>query len=115
MDQDFYRERKKILNKENEEYLGADLLLTTSEKIANGYLMRYKRKEIMDVFNDHNTSNPAVFPPSQNFLISKQLILKSEVYKFIANMPKGSNENLLLHFVNSFKNILMMLTLIAYL
>ena len=94
MDQDFYRERKKILNKENEEYLGSDLLLTTSEKIANGYLMRHKRKEILDVFDDHNTSNPAVFPPSQNFLISKQLILKSEVYKFIASMPKGNNKNL---------------------
>ena len=89
LDQDFYRERKEIIQKEGEEYLGSELILTTSEKLANDYLMRHKHKEVLNAFNDHNTSHPVIFPPSQNFLTSKPLIQKSEVFKFINKMPKG--------------------------
>ena len=89
MDQDYYRERKEIIQKEGKEYLGSELILSTSEKLANDYLMRHKHKEVLDAFNDHNTSHPVIFPPSQNFLTSKPLIQRSEVFKFIHEMPKG--------------------------
>ena len=90
---DFFRERKKILQKEDDEWLGSELILSTSEKIANDYLMRYKHKEVLEVFNNHNVTNPTVFPPSQNFLTARPLILESEVFKFIKNMPKGNALN----------------------
>ena len=79
-----------ILHKEDEQYLGSALVLSTSEKLANDHLMSFKRQEILNVFNNHNSTIPAVFPPSQNFLNSKPLILQSEVFRFIRNMPKGS-------------------------
>ena len=90
-EKDFFRERKKVLRKEDDEWLGSELILSTSEKIANDYLMQHKQKEVLEVFNDHNTTNPTVFPPSQNFLTARPLILKSEVFKFIKNMPKGND------------------------
>ena len=55
--------------------------------------MRHKHKEVFEVFNDHNVTKPTVFPPSQNFLTARPVILESEVFKFIKNMPKGNALN----------------------
>ena len=88
----FYKDRAAVLKKENSQYLGADLILSSSETAANDFLMRHKYKEVLSVFDDSNTTNisqTSVFPPSQNFVITKHLILDSNVYKFIANLPKG--------------------------
>ena len=89
MKSSFYKDRALILKKEEDQYLGSDLILSPAEASANEYLMQYKYKEVDGVFDDHNTSNPVIFPPSQNFLTSKPLIQQSVVFQFIASLPKG--------------------------
>ena len=88
----FYKDRAALIKKENSQYLGAQSILSPSEAAANDFLMRHKYKEVLNVFDDSNATNitqTTIFPPSQNFLLAKQLILDSNVYEFISNLPKG--------------------------
>ena len=89
MKSSFYKDRALILKKEEDQYLGSDLILSWAEESANEYLLHHKYKEVEGVFDYHNTTNPIIFPPSQNFLTSKPLIEQSVVFQFIANLPKG--------------------------
>ena len=85
----FYHDRKVLLQTEDNEYLGSDLLLSTPEIFANNFLMNAKHREILNAFYNHNTTKARLFPPSHNFLVAKSTIEQSNVFKFIKKMPKG--------------------------
>ena len=75
-------------------------MLSPSESAANEFLMYDKHKEILNVFDNHNKTSSDIFPPSQNFLVSKPLIEQSEVFNFIKKLPKGMlNVRYLLHLI----------------
>ena len=85
----FYHDREVLMEKEDNEYLGSDLVLSPSEIFANSVLMNVKHSEILNVFQNHNKTTSQLFPPSRNFLVSKSIIEQSDVFKFIKRMPKG--------------------------
>ena len=90
---DFYQERAILMEKENNEYLGSDLILSPSEITANTILMKDKQNEIMKAFDNHNNTHKATFPPSHSFLTSRPAIEQSKVFEFIRKLPKGMNFN----------------------
>lgn len=90
MEPNFYHDRAILIEKEDNEYLGSDLVLSPSEEAANEVLMYDKHKEILNVFDNHNKTRSDIFPPSQNFLVSKPLIEQSKVFYFIQKLPKGN-------------------------
>lgn len=66
-------------------FLGCNITLSDKEAQANSILMREKKSEYQKGFD-----NPASFPPSRNFLLSKRDIDVSEVFKIIEKVPKGA-------------------------
>ena len=64
-------------------YLGADLVLSGYEVLANNVLMTAKHNELDTAYVD------SVFPPSQHYFNSKPDIEASEVYQLLKPMPKG--------------------------
>jgi len=77
--------REKIILSEQHEGIGGELVLSADEVLANAVLMRAKEKEIN---GSHKDGKP--FAPSINFLLSKELIEQSDVFKIIQKMPKGA-------------------------
>ena len=77
--QEYDELRQKILDQENENFLGSELVLDTYETIFNDNLMARKRQELATAFSSGN------FPPSQTFYNVKDQIEASNVYKRLVN------------------------------
>ncbi|XP_065212899.1 adenosine deaminase 2-like [Planococcus citri] len=84
-DDDYQIRRANLLKNEEKRMLGGDIVLEGLEKTANDVLMRAKYREI-----DHGFNNSATFLPSQSFLLIKEAIRQSPVFKILRSMPKGS-------------------------
>lgn len=77
-------QRQRILNKEQLETVGGDIVLTPSELSMNERLLKSKQLEI-DLAHYHK----AVLAPQINFLNAAPLYEKSDVFQLIKQMPKG--------------------------
>ncbi|XP_070552254.1 adenosine deaminase 2-like [Ptychodera flava] len=77
--------REQVLAKDASSATGWDQTLEGKEWAVNDVLMRFKGE---DIAKGRNTS---VFPPATHFFLAKEDIEKSEVFKIIKMMPKGSN------------------------
>lgn len=81
---DYKQKRQQILDAEAQQMLGGQIVLTASEEFLNEKLLAMKSQEIDDA---HYNGKP--LGPLQNFLKSKSLYDKSDIFKMIQLMPKG--------------------------
>lgn len=82
---DYIEERDKIIEEEIQLQLGGKLKLNGNENLANQILMRYKRQEVDDSFQ-----NPEYFNFSRHYFDYHDDIPRSKVYQIIRMMPKGA-------------------------
>ncbi|XP_041972546.1 adenosine deaminase 2-like [Aricia agestis] len=83
--EDIVEERNRILHKELDMMLGADIILNDTEELANKIVMELKHKEV-----DFGFQNPQYFNYSKHFFDYKDEVKKSELFKIIRRMPKGA-------------------------
>lgn len=81
---DFLNERNAILKAEAKMSFQHDVELNAKEHLANDIIMRIKRKELSDGFN-----NPRSFIPSRHIFEVLDDIKRSDLFKIIQKMPKG--------------------------
>lgn len=82
----YWTERELLMQEDQSYSLGSSIVLTENELKANAILMKHKCDEIQEGF-DH----PEKFLAAQNFLKAKHDIDKSEVFKIIQKLPKGTS------------------------
>ncbi|XP_053664999.1 adenosine deaminase AGSA-like [Anopheles marshallii] len=81
-----YRYQRALLtDREAQQALGADIVLTTNESIVNNHLMDLKRDELEIGF-----INPFNFSPARHFFEVLDQINASPLFQFIRAMPKGA-------------------------
>lgn len=83
---DYWEDRANLINSDRSFAVGSSLVLSTKEQAANDVLMEYKLKEY-----DYGFTHPGEFLPAQHFFKSKANIERSEVFKIIKKLPKGSS------------------------
>ena len=79
---EYMKARRRILAAENASYLGADIVLTDQEQMANQYLMSIKDSELRNSFQSGS------FSLAENLLESLPQIRGSKVFQFLQKMPK---------------------------
>jgi len=77
--------RNSMLRKEYQMRTGGTMKLSDDELRVNATLMKFKAKELEAARN--NVTN---FPPAVHFFRAKALIDKSDAFRIIRNMPKGT-------------------------
>jgi len=77
--------RNSMLHKEYQMRTGGTMKLSDDELRVNATLMKFKANELEAARN--NVTN---FPPAVHFFRAKALIDKSDVFRIIRNMPKGT-------------------------
>ncbi|XP_055385140.1 adenosine deaminase 2-like [Condylostylus longicornis] len=77
--------RDKILESERVAATGGSIWLNAREAKANAILMKAKNQEITE-----GLRNPDIYAPSMHFFHAKSRIRRSEVFRIISKMPKGS-------------------------
>ncbi|XP_061183269.1 adenosine deaminase AGSA-like [Saccostrea echinata] len=82
----YIKARNEVILAESNMRIGRDVVLDKTEQRVNDILMKYKELEI----NKSRTLNGAPFPPSIDFLVSKPMVEKSQVFQIIKLMPKGA-------------------------
>ena len=82
---EYLRLRNSMLDKEYQMRTGGKTRLSDEERRVNATLMKFKAKEL-----DAAHSNLTDFPPAMHFFRAKALIDKSNVFKIIRSMPKGT-------------------------
>ncbi|XP_026490761.2 adenosine deaminase 2-like [Vanessa tameamea] len=82
---DYNAERANLLEQEFGLQVGGNIKLSDKENSANNVLMRYKRQEV-----DESFQNPKYFNFSRHYFTYKNDIEKSKVYHIIRKMPKGA-------------------------
>jgi len=80
---EFQKSRNDVIKHESERFLGGSLTLNSKEQLANIALMDAKHREYDRSLKDLN------FPPAVNYFQAKPLMLQSQVFQFIQQMPKG--------------------------
>jgi hypothetical protein len=85
---EFLAQREKILAEESFRILGGSITLNADEQLVNNMLMNAKTLEYDQSFSNLD------FAPANHFFVSKPLMLQSEVFKFIQQMPKGKRNSL---------------------
>lgn len=81
--EDYLTVRNKLQVKESMRFLGANLVLTGREQFVNNMLMAVKQREFQQ------SADNLHFIPAMHFFHSKPLMLESQVFQFIRQMPKG--------------------------
>ncbi|XP_071441124.1 adenosine deaminase 2-like [Hetaerina americana] len=81
----YWDQRESFLKEEASWAVGGLINLTAEEEMVNGILMEAKRKELAEAFNGTNT-----FLPSRHFFEAKADMEKSDVFRFIKDLPKGA-------------------------
>jgi predicted lysophospholipase L1 biosynthesis ABC-type transport system permease subunit len=79
----YLTQRQQILDQESRQFLGGSLTLDYMEQAANALLMEAKQREYDQALATLE------FPPAMHFFKAKPLMLQSEVYQIIRQMPKG--------------------------
>ena len=79
----YLTQRQQILDQESRQFLGGGLTLDSMEQAANALLMEAKQREYDQAFATLQ------FPPAMHFFEAKPLMLQSQVYQIIRQMPKG--------------------------
>lgn len=82
--QDYYRDRKDLLNYEVEASFGADIKLTENEELANKIIMQAKEDEFRTGF-----LRPFLFNPARHIFEVLDVIKQSKLFQIIQKMPKG--------------------------
>ncbi|KAM9312988.1 adenosine deaminase 2 isoform 2-T2 [Gastrophryne carolinensis] len=78
-----WEERDLLMEKENFQRGGGNLILGEREAEANRNLMKMKEAEV------NQTLTTGLFPPSMHFFKARSYIEKSQVFKVLREMPKG--------------------------
>lgn len=81
--QEYFAARDKLQIKESMRSLGASLFLTGREQLVNNMLMVAKKREFQQ------SSDNLKFAPAIHFFNAKPLMLESQIFQFIRQMPKG--------------------------
>ncbi|XP_046383726.1 adenosine deaminase 2-like isoform X1 [Ischnura elegans] len=81
----YWADRAKFLADEASKAVGSRISLTADEEVVNGLLMAAKRREISAGLSDAST-----FLPAKHFFEAKKDIEKSDVFRFIKDLPKGA-------------------------
>ncbi|XP_058798446.1 adenosine deaminase 2-like [Phymastichus coffea] len=76
--------RQQLIKEEEQLSFGANITLLGDEIAANECVMRIKKNEVNEAFN-----NPEKFLPAKNFMEARRDIEKSDVFKILWKMPKG--------------------------
>lgn len=82
---DYWKLRKRLLQKEKSSALGGNLTLTAKETEASRIILQLKHQEL-----EKGHRNDSDFLPGQHFLKSRDRIADSQVFKAIREMPKGA-------------------------
>ncbi|XP_050295454.1 adenosine deaminase 2-like [Anthonomus grandis grandis] len=82
----YLKQRDAILKREQEEFIGGNMVLTQKEEKVNGYLLELKKNELVESYK-----NFSAFLPAKNFLIAKEDIELSKVFQFIKKVPKAAS------------------------
>ena len=77
----FLSRRTHFLESEKRLFTGANLTLSSSEKLVNQHLVTLKTREFEN----------ETFPPDLHFFYAKHHIAKSQVFDILRKMPKGNN------------------------
>lgn len=81
---DFMKKRNEALGIEKRMKLGGNLELNMKEQKVNQLLMTTKQKELITARQLNDS-----IPPAQHFFTAKVAIDRSQVFKFIKDVPKG--------------------------
>jgi len=85
---EYLRLRDEMIQKEYRMRTGGMIKLSDDELRVNATLMNLKAKEL-----EAARRNVTNFPPAVHFFRAKALIDKSDVFKIIRNMPKGTYDD----------------------
>ncbi|XP_076389252.1 adenosine deaminase [Megachile rotundata] len=77
--------RQELLDYEQRLMIGSHLKLNDVEEVANKIIMKAKRQEL-----DVDFKNPYLYTPGRNFLLAKNDIQQSKVFKLLRMLPKGA-------------------------
>ncbi|XP_068247085.1 adenosine deaminase 2-like isoform X4 [Palaemon carinicauda] len=80
----YWQERQQLLANEQITIMGQDQILNADEQAVNEYLMQRKMAEMDASFSSLH------YLPAKNFLLAREEIEQSDVYKFLKLMPKGA-------------------------
>ena len=80
----YQKQRQELLISESLKRLGGEIVLTPAEQTVNQILLAAKKTEVED-----SLIRGKMFPPSENFLLSKPYIDASRVFQMLTKMPKG--------------------------
>uniref|UniRef100_A0A8D8B7V0 Adenosine deaminase n=1 Tax=Culex pipiens TaxID=7175 RepID=A0A8D8B7V0_CULPI len=80
----YMQERKHLIEKEQECFLGSKIILNEQETIVNKCLMKLKKREL-----DLGYKNSFNFIPARHFFEMLDNINDSALFKFIRKLPKG--------------------------
>ncbi|XP_057656697.1 adenosine deaminase 2-like [Diorhabda carinulata] len=82
----YTEERNKILQEERMKFIGNDLILTDNEMKANEIILKVKKTELNEGYDNEST-----FLASQHFFKAKNKIERSEMFNIIKKIPKGGS------------------------
>lgn len=82
---DYWRDRKKFVDLEEQQAIGSSINLDDKEAQANLILMRCKQSEY-----DAGMNDPKSFLPAEHFFLSREKIEDSDVFQIIRMLPKGA-------------------------
>ncbi|XP_052798660.1 adenosine deaminase AGSA-like [Mya arenaria] len=83
-DKDYMQKRQLFIDTEAQERVGGEIVMNLDEKALNNRILAMKKKEY-----DAAHYQGGSFAPQINFLQSKPLYEKSDIFKLIQKMPKG--------------------------
>lgn len=83
---DVYNElRKNVIERQERRFLGANLILNNDEKIVNDYVMRLKRAELKEGFDDSFE-----FIPARHIFEKLDQLNSSKLLQLLRRIPKGA-------------------------
>lgn len=88
---EYLAQRQQILDIESRQILGGSLTLDALEEVANTLLMEAKEREYAAAVAGGD------FPPASHYFNMRPLMLQSEVFQIIRQMPKGELDHLISH------------------
>lgn len=84
MDRDYLKRRSQLFQEDSETQIGFDIKLSKKELKVNALLVDLKKKELDFAFSTGRSLQEA------NFVLAREKIKQSDVYRFIRKMPKGA-------------------------
>lgn len=82
---DYIHQRQNFIAAEKHMRVGGQIVLNDDETRVDANLMQMKRKEV-----EYSLKNGFLFPAQESFIRAKEAVEKSDVFKFVKQMPKGA-------------------------